>query len=73
MLEANLEKARVQGAKLWELRTATSLSELWRDQGKHGAAREILAPVYAKFTEGRDTPDLVEARGLLDELDRRNG
>ena len=41
---------------------------LWRDQGKRDEARELLAPVYGWFTEGFDTPDLNEARVLLDEL-----
>ena len=46
---------------MWELRAATSLARLWRDQGKRGEARDLLAPVYGWFTEGFDTPDLVEA------------
>jgi class 3 adenylate cyclase/predicted ATPase len=57
-----------QGAKGWELRVATSLAGLWRRQGKAERARELLAPVYAWFTEGFDTPDLRDARALLDEL-----
>jgi predicted ATPase len=59
-----------QGAKLWELRAATSLARLRRDQGRHAEARELLAPVYGGFTEGFDIPDLIEAKALLDELDR---
>jgi hypothetical protein len=43
--------ARQQGAKLWELRAATSLALLWRDQGKPAEARDLLAPVYDWFTE----------------------
>jgi class 3 adenylate cyclase/predicted ATPase len=73
LLEASLAKAREQGAKLWELRTATSLADLWRNQGRHGAAREMLAPIYAWFTEGFDTPDLVAARTFLGEIDRHLG
>jgi predicted ATPase len=69
LLQSSLAKAREQGAKLWELRTATSLAELWRDQDRHSAAREVLAPIYAWFTEGFDTPDLVAARTLLEEID----
>jgi predicted ATPase len=60
--------AREQEAKLWELRAAVSLARLWRDQGKHADARELLAPVYGWFTEGFDTQDLKEAKALLDEL-----
>jgi hypothetical protein len=55
-------------AKSWELRAAMSLARLWRDQGKVQQARELLAPVYAWFTEGFDTRDLKEARALLEEL-----
>ena len=60
--------ARAQKAKSWELRAATSLARLWRDQGKRQQARDLLAPVYGWFTEGFDTPDLKEAKALLDEL-----
>jgi predicted ATPase len=57
-----------QSAKLWELRAATSLARLWRDQGKRTEARGLLAPIYGWFTEGFDTPDLKEAQALLEEL-----
>ena len=66
--ERALKVALVQRAKSWELRAATSLSRLWRDQGKPQQARELLAPVYGWFTEGFDTLDLKEAKALLDEL-----
>ena len=52
----------------WELRAATSLARLWRDQRKRAEARGLLAPVYGWFTEGFDTQDLKEAKALLDEL-----
>jgi predicted ATPase len=52
-------------AKSWELRSATSLARLWRDQGKRDEARNLLAPVYGWFTEGFDTHDLKEAEALL--------
>jgi predicted ATPase len=58
-----------QEAKLWELRAAASLARLRRDQGRHTDARDLLAPVYSWFTEGFDTPDLKEAKTLLDELE----
>jgi predicted ATPase len=60
--------AREQEAKSLELRAATSMARLWRDQGKRDEARDLLAPVYGWFTEGFDTRDLKEARALLDEL-----
>jgi predicted ATPase len=63
-----IERARSQEAKSWELRAATSLARLWRDQGKPAEARALLAPVYGWFTEGFDTLDLKEAKGLLEEL-----
>ena len=63
-----LEIARCQSAKLWELRAATSLARLGRDQGKSAEAHELLASVYGWFTEGFDTPVLQEATALLDEL-----
>jgi predicted ATPase len=60
--------AREQEAKLWELRAAASISRLRRDQGHRGEARDLLAPIYGWFTEGFATPDLREAKALLDEL-----
>jgi predicted ATPase len=66
--ERALAVARAQQAKSWELRAATSMARLWRDQGKRDAARELLAPVYGWFTEGFDTLDLKEAKALLDAL-----
>jgi predicted ATPase len=63
-----LDVARRQSAKFWELRVANDLARLWRDQGKRDEACDLLAPVYGWFTEGFDTPDLNEARVLLDEL-----
>ena len=58
--------ARAQKAKSWELRAATSLARLRRNQGRHGEARSLLAPVYRWFTEGFDTQDLKDAKALLD-------
>jgi DNA-binding winged helix-turn-helix (wHTH) protein/predicted ATPase len=57
-----------QEAKLWELRASVSLARLWRDQGRRAAAHDLLAPVYGWFTEGFATPDLRQAKALLDEL-----
>jgi len=63
-----LEIARAQQARSWELRAATSLARLWRDQDKRQQARDLLAPVYGWFTEGFDTLDLKEAKALMEEL-----
>ena len=64
-----IETARRQGSTAWELRATTSLARLWQQQGRKAEAREALAAVYGKYTEGFATPDLVEARELLGELD----
>jgi class 3 adenylate cyclase/tetratricopeptide (TPR) repeat protein len=66
LLQTSLQKARQQQAKLWELRTATSLATLWLKQGNRTAAHEILAPIHAWFSEGLAAPDLIAARELLD-------
>jgi predicted ATPase len=63
-----LHIAQEQQAKLWELRAAVSLARLRGDHGHRAEARDLLAPVYGWFTEGFDTPDLKEAKALLDEL-----
>ena len=63
-----LNIAAEQEAKLWELRAAVSLARLRRDQGRRAEARDLLAPIYGWFTEGLGTPDLKEAKALLDEL-----
>jgi tetratricopeptide (TPR) repeat protein len=64
----SLVVAQRQSAKLFELRASTGLARLWRDQGKRTKARNLLAPIYGWFTEGFDTPDLKEAKALLDLL-----
>jgi tetratricopeptide (TPR) repeat protein len=66
--ERSIALAQRQGAKLFELRAATSLVHLWRDQGKHAEARDLLGPIYHWFTEGFDAPDLMGAKALLDGL-----
>ena len=63
-----LEFARARQTHSWELRAAMSFARLWRDQGKRQEAHDLLAPVYGWFTEGFDTPDLIEAKALLDQL-----
>ena len=57
-----------QEAKLWELRAAVSLARLLSDQDRRGEAHDLLAPIFGWFTEGFGTPDLTEAKALLDEL-----
>ena len=66
--QQGLTVARHQGARLWELRAATSLARLWAEQGKRHKAHDLLAPVYGWFTEGFETADLKDAKALLDEL-----
>jgi predicted ATPase len=62
-----LDVSRVQNSRSFELRAAMSLSRLWRKQGKRPEARELLAGVYGRFTEGFDCHDLEEARAMLDQ------
>jgi predicted ATPase len=63
-----LDWARRQGALSFELRTATSLAPLLRDQGRSADAIALLQPVYDRFTEGFDTADLKAAKALLEVL-----
>ncbi len=63
-----LDIARAQQARSFELRAATSLACLWRDQGKRAAARDLLAPIHVWFTEGFHTSDLIAAKAVLEEL-----
>ncbi len=63
-----LNVARTQGALTWELRSASSLAQLWQRQGRYQQAHDLLAPIYQRFTEGFATPDLMKVRRLLDEL-----
>jgi len=67
-LQNAIEIARQQHARSLELRAAMSLCRLWKGQGKTTEARQLLGEVYNWFTEGFDTPDLLEAAKLLDEL-----
>jgi hypothetical protein len=67
--DPQLDWARTQQAKSWELRTATSYARLMRDQGRAREARDLLAPVYACFTEGFATKDLKDAKALLEKLE----
>ena len=70
--EADIQEAivlaRKTNAKAWELRAALDLAQIFRRRGDITAARELLVPLCAKFTEGYDTADLKEAEALLKEL-----
>jgi adenylate cyclase len=66
-IEEALELARHLGARSLELRAATSLAPLWRRRGAAERGRRLLAPLYASFEEGHDTPDLRAAAALLTE------
>jgi class 3 adenylate cyclase/predicted ATPase len=68
LLDQALTTARNQHAKALELRAAVDLAALWIDQGRREEARDLLAPVYAWFTEGFDTHDLKQAKALLEQL-----
>ena len=63
-----LDWARRDGTLSYELRAAFSLGRLWRDQGRGAEARELVASVYCRFTEGFETGDLRIAKRVLDEL-----
>jgi predicted ATPase len=68
-----LDWARRQGALSWELRAATSLARLLRDQGRSANAIACLQPIYDRFTEGFGTADLIAAKQLLGELGDAGG
>ena len=63
-----LEIARDQHAKMLELRAATSLAKLWTSLNRLDDAKSILNLVYASFTEGFGSPDLIEAKTILEQL-----
>jgi predicted ATPase len=73
--QVNFDRAltisRGQHAKSWELRAAMSMARLWRDQGKRNNAYDLLAPIYAGFTEGFDSLDLKETKTLIGTLKHR--
>jgi predicted ATPase len=66
--ERALDWAHRHGALSWQLRAATSLARLSRDQGRPADAMALLQPVYDRFAEGFDTADLKMAKALLDAL-----
>ena len=67
-LARSLNTARRQGARLLELRTATTFARVLAEKHERRKAVDLLAPVYGWFTEGFDAPDLKDAKALLDEL-----
>jgi len=71
-VEQNLRQAiaiaQHQGAKGWEIGAATKLARLWGERGRRAEAHDLLSSIYSWFTEGFDTPDLMEAKTALNEL-----
>src|SRR5260370_31113443 len=65
-----IQLSRDQGAKLWELRATVSLARLLATEGKREEARKPLSDIFGWFTQRLDTPDLKDAKALLDELRR---
>jgi predicted ATPase len=63
-----LNTARGQHARTLELRAATDCAARWIDQDRREEALNLLAPIYASFTEGFDTQDLKTTKALLDRL-----
>jgi tetratricopeptide (TPR) repeat protein len=68
LLDQALRTAHSQQARSLELRAATDLAALWMKQGKHARARDVLSSIYGRFTEGFETRDLKEAKGMLVQL-----
>ncbi len=68
--EQALTTARRQGIKPFEPRAAASIARPRRGQGKANEAHDQITPIYDRFTEGFDTPDLKDAKAFLDELAR---
>jgi predicted ATPase len=62
----SIEVARSQAARSWELRGGMSLGKLRHRQGRTGEAEQILSQIYQRFTQGFETPDLRDARALLE-------
>jgi len=68
VLDQALRTAHNQQARSLELRAATDLAALWMNQGKRAQAHEVLSSIYGRFTEGFETRDLKEAKGMLVQL-----
>jgi predicted ATPase len=68
LLMQSIEVAREQATLSWELRAATTLATIWRNLRRDREARDLLTPIYERFTEGFATVDLQNASTLLREL-----
>jgi predicted ATPase len=68
LFRQSIDVARRQDALSLELRAAMSLARFWRGQQRVSQARNLLAPVYRRFTEGFGTADLIAAKNLLASL-----
>jgi predicted ATPase len=66
--ERAIDAARKHSARIAELRATADLARLLAKQRKRDQAHTMLAEIYNWFTEGFDTPDLKDAKTLLDEL-----
>ncbi len=66
--EQAVDVARQSQARWWELRATVGLCRVLQSQDKHDEAHRLLSAVYSSFSEGFDTPDLIQARALLEEL-----
>jgi class 3 adenylate cyclase/tetratricopeptide (TPR) repeat protein len=64
-LEKAIAVARTQDARLFELRAAKDLARLWIERSERQKAHDLLAPILDWFTEGFDTPDLIDAKACL--------
>lgn len=67
-IDRAIDVARRQNSRFLELRASISKARLWRASGLRDEARAMLEPVYKSFSEGFATPDLVEAKALLDSI-----
>jgi predicted ATPase len=67
-LERSMALAREQSALSYELRAALQLAQIWTGKGEVERARDLVRPIYNRFSEGFGTPDLIQARAMLDEL-----
>jgi serine phosphatase RsbU (regulator of sigma subunit) len=63
-----IELAERYKSKAWELRATMSLAQLWQKQGRREGAFKVLNAVYGAYTEGFNTPDLADAKALLESL-----
>jgi hypothetical protein len=55
------------------LRATLGLSRLLQQEGRSEEAHQFLSEIYGWFTEGFDTPDLKEAKALLEEFQKEGG